>query len=92
MQAHRAVCHYFRGYLCSQAMAVVRCETGGTYSPWAQNGQYVDIFQMGYSERKRYGWHVRGSSVWLAAKAAYNYYMDEVRRGIYGWNPWSCKP
>ena len=90
--ARRAVCHYFPGQLCHQAMAVVRCETGGTYDPWATNGQYVNIFQMGTHERQTYGWHVAGSSVWKAAKAARAYYNDEVSRGIYGWHPWACQP
>lgn len=91
LAAKRAVCYYF-GKECKNAMAVVKCETAGTYSPWATNGQYVNIFQMGYSERKRFGWHSAGSSVWKAAKAAKGYYDYEVRNGKWGWTPWSCKP
>lgn len=90
--AYRAVCHFFTGSLCQQAMSVVRCETGGTYSPWATNGQYVNIFQMGSHERATFGWHVAGSSVWAAAKAARAYYDYEVRNGYWGWSPWQCHP
>lgn len=68
------------------ASRVAYCETGGTYSVWSDNGQYENIFQMGYSERKRYGWHTRGSDPWTAAKAAFKYYSES------GWRPWECKP
>jgi hypothetical protein len=76
--ARKAVCYYFGEY-CSQAMQIVRCETGGTYYPWAQNGQYLGIFQMGSRERAKYG---HGSNVWAQAKAAYAYFKDA------GWHPW----
>lgn len=85
LEAKRAVCYYFGDY-CSQAMRVASCETGGTYDPRATNGQYVNIFQMGYHERQTYGWHVAGSSVWLAARAAWRYF-DATGRD---WSPWSC--
>jgi hypothetical protein len=85
--ARVAVCHYFGGY-CDQAMRVVRCETGGTYSPWARNGQYVNIFQMGYHERLTYGWHVAGDSPWLAAHAAWRYFVASG----YSWRAWTCQP
>ena len=80
----RAVCHYFGSY-CSQAMAVSKCETGGTYSPWAANGQYLGIFQMGSHERATYG---HGNNVWAQAKAAYAYFVASGK----DWSPWSCKP
>lgn len=83
-QARRAVCSYFGNY-CSQAMAVVRCETGGTYYPWSRNGQYLGIFQMGSNERARYG---HGNDVWTQARAAYRYFVDSGR----DWSPWACKP
>lgn len=89
--AKRAVCHYFPGRLCREAMAVVKCETGGTYSTWASNGQYVNIFQMGSHERSIFGWHILGSSVWKAAKAARAYYNYEIRHGNWGWHPWDCR-
>ena len=77
-QALQAVCYYF-GANCATAMRIVRCETGGTYSPWASNGQYLGIFQMGSSERARYG---HGNNVWAQAKAAYAYYK------VAGFGPW----
>jgi hypothetical protein len=77
--AQRAVCHYFKGSLCATAMKIVRCETGGSYTPWSANGQYLGIFQMGSHERATYG---HGNNVWAQAKAAYAYYKDA------GWGPW----
>jgi hypothetical protein len=77
-QAYRAVCYYFKGN-CGTAMQIVRCETGGTYYPWASNGQYLGIFQMGSVERATYGY---GSNVWAQAKAAYAYYSHA------GFGPW----
>jgi hypothetical protein len=66
-----AVCHFFKGSLCDTAMKIVKCETGGTYTPWSANGQYLGIFQMGSSERRQFG---HGNNVWAQAKAAYAYY------------------
>lgn len=80
--ARRAVCHYFGSY-CSQAMAVVRCETGGTYWTWAANGQYLGLFQMGAQERAIYG---HGPDAWSQARAAYHYFVDSGR----DWSPWAC--
>lgn len=80
--AQRAICYYFGPY-CSQAMRVAGCESG--YSPWATNGQYLGLFQMGDSERRTYG---HGNNVWAQAKAAYKYFVASGR----DWSPWSCKP
>lgn len=82
-----AICAVFGPY-CGQALAVSYCETGGTYWPGATNGQYVNIFQMGYSERRTYGWHIAGSPPYVAAKAAWRYFVASGR----DWSPWSCKP
>jgi hypothetical protein len=71
-----------------QAFDVASCETGGRYNTTARNGQYENIFQMGYSERRHYGWHVAGSPAWMAARAAYRYYVASGR----DWSPWECKP
>lgn len=71
-----------------KAFDVISCETGGTYSIWAQNGQYENLFQMGYSERRTYGWHVAGSPARLAARAAHRYWAASGR----DWSPWSCQP
>ncbi len=77
--AYRAVCHYFTGSLCSTAMKIVNCETGGTYTPWSANGQHLGIFQMGSHERATYG---HGNNVWAQSKAAYAYFKDA------GFGPW----
>ena len=67
------------------AMRVVRCETGGTYSVWAQNGQYRGLFQMGSWERRTYG---HGNNPWAQARAAAAYF----RASGSDWSPWECKP
>ncbi len=84
LAATRAIGHYFGGYT-AQAVAVARCETGGSFSPWATNGQYHGIFQMGSHERATYG---DGWNVWAQARAAYAYFVASGR----GWGPWQCKP
>jgi len=78
-QAQRAVSHYFTGSNCAIAMRIVKCETGGTYTPWSANGQYLGIFQMGSRERRVYG---HGNNVWAQARAAYAYFRDA------GFGPW----
>jgi hypothetical protein len=77
--ARKAVCHFFKGNLCATAMAIVKCETGGTYTTWSANGQYLGIFQMGSSERRKYG---HGNNVWAQSRAAYAYFQDA------GFHPW----
>ena len=82
--AVRAIYHVFGPY-ASQAMRVVHCETGGTYSVWASNGQYLGLFQMGSWERRTYG---HGSNPWAQARAAHRYFVASGR----DWSPWECKP
>lgn len=82
--AKRAIVAVFGPYAW-QALAVVRCETGGTYSVWASNGQYQGLFQMGFAERARYG---HGNNAWAQARAAYRYFVASGR----DWSPWACKP
>lgn len=86
--AKRAVCHYFKSD-CNDAMRVVGCETGRTYSVWAKNGQYLGLFQMGNGERRRWG---HGNNVWAQAKAAYAYFEFSYHSLGYKWHPWSCQP
>jgi hypothetical protein len=83
-QARAAIYQVFGRY-ASQAMRVVSCETGGTYSTTSQNGQYLGLFQMGSYARGRYGhsWTALGQ-----ARAAYRYFVDSGR----DWSPWTCKP
>jgi hypothetical protein len=69
----------------SEAWSVARCETGGTMSVWANNGQYLGLFQMGDYARSRYG---HGRDPWTQARAAHRYYVDSGR----DWSPWTCKP
>ena len=71
------------GRHAAEALAVARCESG--LSEWAQNGQYLGLFQMGTAARSRYG---HGASPYDQAKAAHAYFVDSGR----GWGPWSCKP
>ena len=71
------------GDYADQALAVARCESG--LSPWAQNGQYLGLFQMGSNERATYG---HGLSAHEQTLAAYRYFTASGR----DWSPWSCKP
>lgn len=69
----------------SDAWRVADCETGGTFSVWANNGQYLGLFQMGDYARSRYG---HGWNPWAQARAAHRYYVDSGR----DWSPWQCRP
>lgn len=71
-------------YAGRQAFAVASCETGGTFDIWASNGQYKGLFQMGASERRKYG---HGWNAWVQARAAHKYYVESGR----DWSPWSCR-
>ena len=68
-----------------EAVRVARCESG--LRPWARNGQYRGLFQMGTAERKRYG---HGSGAWMQARAARRYFVASGR----DWSPWDrkCRP
>jgi hypothetical protein len=78
----KAICHVFGPY-CGQALRVARCESG--LSVGARNGQYLGLFQMGSSERRRFG---HGVTAFEQAKAAHRYFVLSGR----DWSPWSCKP
>lgn len=77
-----AICAVFRGQ-CREALAVARCESN--LSTYAQNGQYLGLFQMGSYARSLYG---HGSSPLRQARAAYRYFVASGR----DWSPWTCKP
>ena len=82
----RAVCFYFGSY-CRQALRVAYCETGGTYSIYARNGQYLGLFQVSaYWRRAIPGWHPH--SAWGQARHAYRVF----RLTGSNWSHWSCKP
>lgn len=76
------ICRVFGSY-CKQALVVARCES--RLNTWAQNGQYLGLFQMGSSERRLFG---HGPSVEEQVRAAYRYFVASGR----DWSPWSCKP
>jgi hypothetical protein len=78
-----AICHVFGRRYCRQAVAVSWCES--RLSTRAQNGQYLGLFQMGYSERQRFG---HGPTAHAQARAAHRYFELTGR----DWSPWSCKP
>lgn len=79
-----AIQHVFGKY-ASEAIAVARCESGGTFSVYASNGQYQGMFQMGSGERARYG---HGYTAIEQARAAYRYFAASG----YDWSPWQCRP
>ena len=83
-EPRNAICHVFGGY-CTEALAVSRCESGHSHSVNAHNGQYLGMFQMGSSEREKYG---HGNTPLEQAVAAYAYFVDSGK----DWSPWSCKP
>jgi hypothetical protein len=85
IQKVQYIIRYVFGSYGSQAVAVARCETGGTFWPGSHNGQYLGIFQMGTSERRLYG---HSSTAWGQAVAAYKYFVASK----YRWTAWSCKP
>lgn len=62
-----------------KAVRVAYCESG--LNPRARNGQHRGIFQMGSSERRRFG---HGRTVLAQAVAAKRYH------DISGWTPWEC--
>jgi hypothetical protein len=76
------ICRVF-GNLCRQAVQVARCESN--LSTTAENGQYLGLFQMGWSERRLFG---HGGTAEVQAKAAHRYFVTSGR----DWSPWSCKP
>lgn len=68
-----------------QAVEVADCESGGTFSVHASNGQYKGMFQMGKDERAKYG---HGYTYILQARSAKRYFDASGQ----DWSPWECKP
>jgi hypothetical protein len=83
MTPAEVICEVFGRRYCRQAVAVAWCESRHTTT--ARNGQYLGLFQMGSSERVRFG---HGPAAWDQARAAYRYFVVAGR----DWSPWSCKP
>lgn len=75
------------GKYASQAIRVAYCETGGTFSLNATNGQYRGLFQMGSWERATYS-RGRYSTALDQTMAAWRYFAATG----YDWSPWECKP
>lgn len=73
------ICRVFRED-CSMAERVAYRES--RYSIYAQNGQYLGIFQMGSHERSTYA-TIGYSTAYEQIVAAHNYYL------VSGWSPWS---
>lgn len=78
-----AILYVFGPVYGPQALRVASCESGRGI--WAQNGQYLGMFQMGSSERAIYG---HGNTPLAQAQAAHRYFVASGR----DWSPWSCKP
>lgn len=83
-----AICLVF-GSFCSEALRVSYCETGGTYSIYARNGQYLGLFQMGNYARSTYGHSYTAIG---QARSAYAYFIQDYKENGYYWGPWECKP
>jgi hypothetical protein len=76
------ICQVFGSY-CSTAQCIAYRES--RYQTWAQNGQYLGIFQMGSHERALFG---HGNDAWSQARAAKRYFDYERAHGRSGWGPW----
>lgn len=77
------ICEVFGDRYCGQALRVAWCES--RLDTRARNGQYLGLFQMGFSERRRYG---HGSDALTQSRAAFKYFVASGK----DWSPWSCKP
>ena len=77
-----AICAVFKRY-CAQAVDVAWCES--RLRPTAENGQYLGLFQMGYTARRLFG---HGETAFAQSIAAHRYFVYSGR----DWSPWSCKP
>lgn len=75
------ICHVWGRRHCRSALNVSWCESG--LRPWARNGQFLGMMQMGSGERARWG---HGRTAWSQARAAHRYWR------LAGWRPWSCRP
>ena len=82
-QTGAVICDVFGARYCGEALEVAWCES--RFSTTARNGQYLGLFQMGSSERHRYG---HGRTVRAQAVAAHRYFVASGK----DWSPWECKP
>lgn len=81
MTPRAVICDVFGRY-CRQAVTVARCESRLVTT--ARNGQYLGLFQMGWSERRLFG---HGRTAHAQARAAHRYFVRSGR----DWSPWSCR-
>lgn len=79
----KAAIRWVFGPYANQALDVAWCES--RYSIWAENGQYLGLFQMGSSERELFG---HGNTAIEQARAAHRYFVNSGR----DWSPWQCRP
>lgn len=79
----QAICRAFTHRYCDEALRVARCES--RFRTEARNGQYLGLFQMGTSERRRFG---HGSTAIEQSRAAHRYFVLSGK----DWSPWTCKP
>lgn len=79
----QAICRVFESRYCGEALRVARCES--RLRTDASNGQYRGLFQMGSSERRRFG---HGPTAIEQSRAAHRYFVLTGR----DWSPWTCKP
>lgn len=77
--------YFVFGRYGNAAVKVAYCESGGTYSTTARNGQYLGMFQMSAWARRKYG---HGNMALQQARAAYRYFVASGR----DWSPWQCRP
>lgn len=75
------ICDVFGDRYCAEALRVSWCES--RFHTTARNGQYLGLFQMGSSERRRYG---HGQSARAQSIAAHRYFVASGK----DWSPWSC--
>lgn len=76
------ICDVFGDRFCGQALRVAWCES--RLHTTARNGQYLGLFQMGSSERRKYG---HGRTARAQSIAALRYFNASGK----DWSPWTCR-
>lgn len=79
----RAAIRWVFGPYADEALDVAWCES--RHSVWAENGQYLGLFQMGSYARSEYG---HSDTAIGQARAAHAYFVASGR----DWSPWQCRP
>lgn len=90
----RAILYVFGPVYGPAAVGVAECESDPNRhrdgqvpkgSVWAENGQYLGLFQMGSYARATFG---HSSTVIGQVRAAHRYFVASGR----DWSPWECQP